>query len=394
MHTLYSTQVMHILPLLLLATSPIQIDGSFNDWAAGITSQEDNNYVYKLIEFPEPKCLQQLPEQLVVDVGRYTIFFSPDGKGYGISCKEDDTWISPYDADIVFAPTTESTKFEIRVRKDDTKSTLHSFSLSRKGEFRVVSWNVHFGNLLKDKERAARILKALQPDVLLIQELDGEDSSGSLGKFLLKTLGGSWTVGVSPMTGTLPHQKLQSAIATRLNQTRCSILPLSFNNEQPLKAVITGFKTTGEPITFVSLHLRCCGGPTGEAEAQRQREATRIRSVLDTVTSSAFIIGGDWNLVGTTKPIEIVQSNELAIVEAYQPDGVTNATWSDKTSSFTPGRLDWILYSPETLEVAHCFVLDTSDLDSETCAAYDLLPEDTEELSDHLPLVADFNIRK
>ncbi|MBT6164826.1 MAG: hypothetical protein HOH93_02815, partial [Phycisphaerae bacterium] len=77
-----------------------------------------------------------------------------------------------------------------------------------------------------------------------------------------------------------------------------------------------------------------------------------------------------------------------------QPDGRVHATWSDETSSFTPGRLDLMLYSPLSLEVARSFVLDTSDLDSDTLIAQELLGEDTALLSDHLPLVADFQVLK
>jgi len=138
--------------------------------------------------------------------------------------------------------------------------------------------------------------------------------------------------------------------------------------------------------------MRCCGGPTGEAEDQRQEEAKKIRNAIDTSTDQTWIVAGDWNLVGTTKPLKIVQSNTLAIVDAFQPDGLLNATWSDTTSSFTPGRLDWMLYSPKTLEIVRSFVLDTSDLDIKTCVSHGILQEDTAKLSDHLPLVADFNI--
>ena len=53
-----------------------------------------------------------------------------------------------------------------------------------------------------------------------------------------------------------------------------------------------------------------------------------------------------------------------------------------------------MLYSPLSLEVARSFVLDTSDLDSDTLIAQELLGEDTALLSDHLPLVADFRVLK
>ena len=377
---------MPILPLLLLALSPIQIDGSFEDWAQGVTHQEDAHYIYTRIKIPSEACLQQLPEQKVVEIGDYTIFFSPNKKGYGISCKKGTQWISPYEAGVVFAPATAATNFEVRVNKKKS-APKKALDFSAKGDFRVVSWNVQFGALLKDKERGARILQALSPDVLLFQELDGDNTPKQLNAFLEKSLGGIWSTEMSIVHGTERHHQLRSAVC--INQEA------SFTNNMGQFKALYGSSTFNDlPVNFFSLHLRCCGGPTGEAEEQRQEEANRIRSAMQESTTKNWIIAGDWNLVGTTKPLELVQEENLCIVDAYQPDGLLNATWSDTTSSFTPGRLDWMLYSPETLEAVNSFVLDTSDLDSKTCRKHHLIQEDTAELSDHLPLVADFKVRK
>jgi endonuclease/exonuclease/phosphatase family metal-dependent hydrolase len=378
---------MTILPLILLALSPIQIDGSFDDWAEGVTRQEDTQYTYAIIELPNEQCLQQLPQQKVVEIGEYTVFFSPNNKGYGVSCKKGEKWISPYEAGIIFAPTTASTKFELRVNKPNVKMPQTPFSFKRKGDVRVVSWNVQFGNLLDDKDRGARILKALDPDVLLLQELDGVDTSETLCVFLDETLEKKWSAGLSKVHGTERHHQLRSAVATSFASKR----NVSIDEQKAIYSVID---IQDKPVNFVSLHLRCCGGPTGEAEERRQEESTAIHHLVDNTSSPRWIIAGDWNLVGTTKPLNIVRAGQFAIVEAYQPDGLLNATWSDTTSSFTPGRLDWMLYSPETLKPVNSFVLDTSDLDTTTLNNSNLNAEDTAKLSDHLPLVADFELIK
>ena len=383
---------MTILPLLLLALSPIQIDGSFQDWPEGITRQEDLHFHYARIELPSKKCLQQLPTQHVIELGQYTILFSPTEKGYGISCKKGEQWVSPYAAGVVFSPTTAATDFEIRVDKAEHPFPKKDFNLAPQGDFRVVSWNVQFGNLLEDKERGSRILKALKPDVLLLQELDGNDTPEILTAFLSSTLGGSWHVALTESRGTERHHQLRSAIASKSNLH--SSEHINSGSWRQLKAIFSTINCEKKPVNFVSLHLRCCGGPTGEAEEQRQSESKAIQKFIDSHQSPRFVIAGDWNLVGTTKPLEIVQNNQLSIVDAYQPDGLLNATWSDTSSSFTPGRLDWMLFSSKTLEVVNCFILETSDFSPDTLIANDLLAEDTATLSDHLPLVADFNIIK
>ena len=377
---------MTIIPLLCLALSPIQIDGNFSDWKAGVTQQEDEHFVYARIELPEAQCLQQLPEQKIVDVGEYKVFFSPKGKGYGVSCKKGEEWISPCEAGFVFAPTTASTVFEVRVNK---ATSVTDFTFEKKGDLRVVSWNVQFGNLLEDKERSARILQALKPDVLLLQELDGEDSYTALNRFLKETLHSPWSSTMSMQEGVTRPQKLKSAVSSFLKP----FAPFSVGTP-PLKAVGATVYVREKPINCISLHLRCCGGPDSEAEEHRQSEATQIHTKISNMQSPRFIVAGDWNLVGTTKPLSTVTANHLHVVEAFQPDGVLNATWSDETSSFTPGRLDWMLYSPATLQVSRSFVLDTADLDSDTLTKYNLRSEDTAELSDHLPLVADFTVLK
>lgn len=377
---------MHLLPLLLLALSPIQIDGSFSDWSDGITRQEDAHYLYLLVEIPQQACLQQLEEQKVVKLGEYTILFSPKNKGYGVSCKKGKDWVSPYEAGIVFAPTTASTKFELRVNKA-TPAAKSPFSFAPSGNLRVVSWNVQFGQILDDLERSTRLLHALKPDVLLLQELDGNDTPEQLNSLLEKSLGGRWNTELSIVHGTERHHQLRSAVSFKQEAT-------FVNDMGQFKALYGASSFSGKPVQFFSLHLRCCGGPTGEAENQRQDEAKKIHDVIEESIEPRWIVAGDWNLVGTTKPLEIVRGETFAIVEAYQPDGRLNATWSDATSSFTPGRLDWMLYTPETLELVHAFVLDTADLDTKTLNDKNLQAEDTALLSDHLPLVADFNIVK
>ena len=379
---------MYFLPTLLLAISPIQIDGLFNDWKDGLKNTQDSHYLYQRISLNSTSCLQQLPKEKIIEFGGITVKFSPNEKGYGVECFNGEKPISPYSVGLLFAPTTAAREFELRINKPNTKPPLHSFDLSKKGDFRVVSWNVQFGNLLEDAHVGKRILKALQPDVLLLQELDGDDTPDKLQKFLEKNLDGTWGVVMSKVNGEKRHHQLRSAIASRFQMKNVPIKKID-----TLKAVLAKTKILNSPIEFISLHFRCCGGPKSEAENQRRQEARIIRKAASN-SKGSMIIAGDWNLVGTDKPLKIVQSNDFDIVECYQPDGLTNATWSDTESSFTPGRLDWMLSKGTNLKLKNAFVLETSDLDVETLSKYDLLINDTEVLSDHLPLVADFSISK
>jgi endonuclease/exonuclease/phosphatase family metal-dependent hydrolase len=380
---------MPILPLLLLALSPIQIDGSFEDWTASENSFEDSGYFYKRIKLPRTACLQKLSNEKMVTIGPYEILLSPKDSGQGVSCSIGGKEISPYAVGLVFAPTTASREFEIRVNKPETKQPRCSFALENTGTFRVVSWNVQLGNLLDNTQCSTRILKALKPDVLLLQELDSNDTPESVGRFLQDTFGNTWHVLMSEPTGTKRHHALRSAIASTF-----PLEEIEMKKKGTLKAVRANADINGTKVQFISLHLRCCGGPTGEQEEQRQREAKIIRRAAKSPTSRASIIGGDWNLVGTMKPLKLVTANDFTIVHAAQPDGALFATWSNTNSPFTPGRLDWIVFNGKKLQTSNSFVLDSSDFDAETLEKYGLLRDDTANLSDHLPLVADFLITK
>ena len=253
---------MHFLPLLFLLTSQIQIDGLFQDWPDGVTHQEDAQFVYKRIVLEDVACLQQLPEQKVIQLGQYTIIFSPKDKGHGVACKLGDTSISSYEAGVIFAPTTASNSFEIRVNKPKLSLPTKTFCLETTGDFRVVSWNVQLGNVLNDRDRSSRILNALKPDVILFQELDGDDTPEELSDFLTTSIGGSWLTSMSVVHGTERHHKLRSAISTKFNVTK----EIDYGK---LKAVLNTVVISKQPIQFLSLHLRCCGGPNSEAETQK-----------------------------------------------------------------------------------------------------------------------------
>ena len=100
---------MTLVPLLILAVSPILIDGSFEDWSEGQTESSDEYYLYRRVISEEERCLQQLPDQYLMQLGDYDIVFSPTSKGYGVTCFSDGKEISPYDVGLVFSPTTSST---------------------------------------------------------------------------------------------------------------------------------------------------------------------------------------------------------------------------------------------------------------------------------------------
>ncbi|MEL7534593.1 MAG: T9SS type A sorting domain-containing protein [Bacteroidota bacterium] len=66
-------------------------------------------------------------------------------------------------------------------------------------------------------------------------------------------------------------------------------------------------------------------------------------------------------------------------------------TWYRESSNFSPGRLDYIVYSGSVLSLANSYSLFTPALSASELAANNLQSNDAIIASDHLPLVADFD---
>ena len=105
-------------------------------------------------------------------------------------------------------------------------------------------------------------------------------------------------------------------------------------------------------------------------------------------------MGGDINLVGSRTPIDILKreldSDETDLTIADTPvhgDGAIY-TWRNPKDRFSPGRLDFLLYSDGSLSVVNAFVLDTTRLADEVLneSGLDLAATNS---SDHLPVVID-----
>jgi endonuclease/exonuclease/phosphatase family metal-dependent hydrolase len=86
---------------------------------------------------------------------------------------------------------------------------------------------------------------------------------------------------------------------------------------------------------------------------------------------------------------ELETPASLAIIDAWQPDGRGRQTWQKIGSSFSPGRLDYIVVSSRTLEPTFSIVLDTLDLPESALRSMDLVRTDTRRASDHLPVIVD-----
>ena len=134
-------------------------------------------------------------------------------------------------------------------------------------------------------------------------------------------------------------------------------------------------------------------------DRQRAEEARQINAALASANPSGLrVVGGDMNLVGTRPPLDLLRAGldtdgtDLAVAEPLVLGDRVMFTWRNHDTHFTPGRLDYVVFSDAGAHLANAFVLDTARLSDSALAAAGLERTDATG-SDHLPVVVDLRPR-
>jgi endonuclease/exonuclease/phosphatase family metal-dependent hydrolase len=246
---------------------------------------------------------------------------------------------------------------------------------------RIISWNVYRDAVFKSGniEAMRRILVALQPDIILFQEIYDASTSAVLEfvQMNLQTAAGTYweaarmndciTVSRYPITGNWPSD---GNIVSRHSTAN----------------------RIGSDLLIANAHLPCCTN----GESGRVSESIKILNVMenrlnDSVDApQAVIIGGDLNSGGIA-PELLLLSNDLLPLEMASPRHLywhDQYTWGSGGSYWGSSRLDFLLFDKETIFRDKAFILDTDTLPPEALQAMELEETDTD-ISDHLPLVFD-----
>ncbi len=358
----------------------------------------------------------------------------------------DPIRLSPYDVGLAFAPTYASKFAEIRIERgaqaattpvwftgesfsaylrlidsegrvlDET--TLFTHDLTRQDSFaetartipasaadsvRVMNWNVERGAMLANPLPFAATFAAIEPDVVLIQELRDSQSASMVDAWLEQHMSddaannNEWSVIVGEGGGNL-----RCAIASRVPITQYEalrIVPFPDRPDRQLRVAGAVAEFDGRGILFVASHLKCCGSAGSREDETRLMEVALLRDTLARALADdpvdGMVIAGDLNLVGSRDPLDElaasadINGRDLIIADLLQLDGRTNATWHDSDQPFVPGRLDWLLFSGSSLGMVEGFVFDSRDLSPEILARHQMSADATMASSDHFPLVAD-----
>jgi endonuclease/exonuclease/phosphatase family metal-dependent hydrolase len=283
---------------------------------------------------------------------------------------------------------------------------------------RVLAWNVGDRTPLLRPEPFRRVLRAADPDVVLLDELNPAlDEAGVRAllpggeewTLILGTGGGRQRTAVAsrlplqavPALARVPWPDSVAALAgvPLLPQVRSDLASAADDGVSAVGGVVTVGPLR---VLFVALDLACCGlAGSGEDRARAIAASaihSAIRAALDAGEADAAVIGGDINLVGSRLPLETLRmlldraGGDLAAADLLTPDGRSYSTWRSP-GPFPPGRLDWVLFPESVLEQVGGLVLDAALLAATERARLGLEATDTQ-VTDHLPLVVDFALRQ
>lgn len=291
-----------------------------------------------------------------------------------------------------------SDPFAVQLAEAATSPTLADQTIPPKdaGTIRVMSYNVLRDSPQEHPEGFGRIIQAINPDVVLFQEW----YQGSP-----QDVAGWMTMQVPSDT---PWRAIRGDGAGVVIVARHPIAPLGPGNiiapgsDSPVRMVAATIYTPVGQFAIANVHLKCCGTKDSPEDLRRLAEANAINAVLRSALSEADVpgrvIGGDFNLVGSRPPLEVLSvgldkdGSELEVVEAYGLADRSQLTWRDPASHFTPGRLDYVLAGEAGVEIVRSFVLDTEHLTDRALARIGLDRADSR-VSDHLPVVVDLRAR-
>ena len=267
---------------------------------------------------------------------------------------------------------------------------------------RVASLNTLASGLLDgDPVRSGRfdrLLRSAAADVYCFQEQAGspQQIADRLAQIDPLGDGAAWNVHTDPEGGSFSSDYIASP------------LPLTPVEDPPLTDAYAAAVVGDDPsdaVLVLSVHPACCGfvgsssdqGRIAEAEdtaAMLARfRAGQISAALAPFAGVPVVVIGDWNLVGSDTPREILTDPAgpgLSHDVLLNLDRRDAMSWRSSSGfGFAPGLLDLCASSRDGLDFIDGFVVDTADLSGGELAAAGLEAGDSL-ASDHLLLVADF----
>lgn len=281
-----------------------------------------------------------------------------------------------------------------------------SFSKRNNTDIRLVTQNVLNSNLVNPvlENHFRRIYQVLNPDIVCLQEMY-ENTNQILSLFNSWFQNESWYIS---------NQFRDNIIVSKY-----PIIEQSFytTSERTMVALLDTEEDLGSKLLIFNSHLACCdNNESRQTDAdefvKKWREWTQNGNGPFIIPDHVpFVHVGDFNLVGDRQQLITFSEGDIADEQSYGGDfpldwdgtAITDLfsrhshkrmgyTWRNDASSFSPGKLDYILYSDSQIDTANHFVLNTLTMDSLSLISYGLDSLDSYFSSDHSPRVFDISI--
>jgi len=277
-----------------------------------------------------------------------------------------------------------------------------SLDKSPDADFRLLSYNVLRDRLFENSARASyeRIFRALVPDVIAFQEIydhNSEQTKNIIEDFLPSENDETWY-----------HDKVGNDIVL---VSRYPILRGDYISGNGAFLI----DVNGREVLIVNIHLPCCNNNVSRQEEiddilQYVRKAKEGQLSFDLQENTPIFIVGDSNLVGPASQRNSLRDGDIINNGSNGPDFFpdwddtsledlissttgtpASYTWYNPESSFFPGRLDYVMYTGSVIYNINDFSLFTEGLSQNELILYNLSKSDTENASDHFPLVSDWS---
>jgi len=429
-------------------------DYNYDDWAELKITNDDDFIFFKISLHSEETLLQNWNNfYLYIDADRDSLTGHPfRGMGAELAWHfgyrtgqyfEQDGIIDLWQNDITLrqAPTVTSTEFEIAIARgsfvlSDPDSIAVIFSsfydtgdympdswggvvyqldttvvgpaepiLLEKTGTRLVTYNTLYTGILEpDRQpKFQRIIQALDPDIIALQEHSEWNEIGDIISSWFPE--DTWYQGYTfrDLVVLSKYPIINQANLISSERTMCALL----QTDDPINPY----------LLILNSHFSCC-----DNDDDRQEQVDELVQVLrewrlndngpfDLPEGTPMFHVGDFNFVGYREQIETVTAGNIQDEGNYGSDfpldwdgtAITDLfsrqthkrmayTWRSDGSSFNPGKLDYILYTDSNLSILNHFVLNTLAMPDSILNEWELEAEDTNEASDHLPIIVDFMV--
>lgn len=411
---------------------------------------QDFNNVVIYIDTDNDKATGSLQNGIGADMsysfgGRSGTFFPPIGSSISIGHS---------DIGLITAPTVTSNRFEIAIQrtfiingnavsmldsvnllfKDNDSNgdvlpsisggltyvfskvkleSLPSYSVQKPNtsDLRIMSYNVERDAFFEANKVPAytRILKSIQPDIIGFQEIYNHTSAqvaAQVESMLPSSKGEQW---YHAMANPDCHA------ISRYPIVKSAQIPGSGGSGNG--AFLIDIPNADQDLLLIVAHPPCCTNNTGRQLEVDQimkfiRVAKEDKGAIPIEMNAPIVIVGDMNFVGDHKQLTTLLAGDISDESTYGPDfkpdwdgnnlidckphttGVPFAfTWYSESSAFSPGKLDYILYTGSNLVQDNSFTLFTRGLHHDSLSVHKLQSNDIVIASDHLPVVADFTLK-